>query len=374
MRIGIITFHASFNYGSMLQAYALHKVLSDMGHNVEIINFRSAEQRNMYHHPINLKSKEWSKIHMLMHYMLHINTYIPHIKKWNLYNAFLKKYLTHTKVFHTVDELRQFDFKYDYLVIGSDQIWNTRCRDFSEAYWGNFCDKKIKKIAYAPSMGSYPELQDINHFKDNLSNFFAVSVREIKARKILIDNQVFHDISLTLDPTLLLKDIDYNYLAPDNPLINGDYLFFYEPFIRPDFLKIALDFGIQLGYNVVVDRSYQLNSYKGYNNIIFYTEVGPKEFVNLIKHAKVVIGHSLHAVLFSIIFRKNFYAIDGDKDSRMNTVLVSLGLEKRAICLDNLELQEKEDIDYWESVYEKYSIMKNESISFIKKALNESNV
>lgn len=372
MKIGIITFHASFNYGSMLQAYALHKVLSDLGHNAEIINFRSTEQRKMYHHPINLQSKEWSKVHMLMHYILHFHDYIPQIKKWNLYNAFLKKYLTHTRIFRTVDELRQYDFKYDYLVIGSDQIWNTNCRDFSETYLGNFLDKKIKKVAYAPSMGPYPELQDINYFKDNLRDFSAVSVREIKTRKILIDNQVFHDIHLTLDPTLLLEDIDYDSLTTDNPLIDGDYLFFYEPFIRPKFLKIALDFGIQLGYKVVVDRSYQPDSFKGYKNIVFYTEVGPKEFINLIKYAKVIIAHSLHAVLFSIIYRKNFYAIDGDKDSRMNTVLSSFGLEKRAICLDNLELFEKEDIEYWESVYEKYGILKNDSISYIKKALNES--
>ena len=35
MKIGILTFHRAHNYGAMLQAYALHKVLSDKGHNVE---------------------------------------------------------------------------------------------------------------------------------------------------------------------------------------------------------------------------------------------------------------------------------------------------------------------------------------------------
>ena len=61
----------------------LHKFLSDMGHDVEIINFRSVEQKEMYHHPIRLSSIEWSKMHMLMHYLLHYKEYLPQVRKWN---------------------------------------------------------------------------------------------------------------------------------------------------------------------------------------------------------------------------------------------------------------------------------------------------
>lgn len=45
-KIGIITFHASHNYGSMLQAYALQQVILGMGYDCEIINFRSATQKS----------------------------------------------------------------------------------------------------------------------------------------------------------------------------------------------------------------------------------------------------------------------------------------------------------------------------------------
>ena len=48
MRIGIITFHAAFNYGSMLQAYALQTFLEKKGHQVEIINFRPEIQKKTY--------------------------------------------------------------------------------------------------------------------------------------------------------------------------------------------------------------------------------------------------------------------------------------------------------------------------------------
>ena len=369
MKIGILTFHASFNYGSMLQAYALHKVLTDMGHNVKIINFRSAEQREMYHYPIILASPKYSKVRMLLHYIRHFRSYYPQIRKWNRYNAFLKKYLVHTKEFHTVKELEDYHFQFDYLVIGSDQIWNYKCHDFSEAFWGNFCYNKIKKVAYAPSMGPYPEHLDVDYLKSHIVGFHAISVRELKEKKILTNNNIFSDVSLSLDPTLLLKESDYNTLTIDKPLIDGDYLFFYEPFIRPQYLKIALDVGERLGYRVIVDRQYDIDLFKEYKNLSFYTEVGPKEFINLIKFAKLVVAHSLHAILFSIIYRKDFYALDGDKDSRMNTILHLFGLEKRAINLDNPILLENEQIDYWDSIYVQYDLHKEKSLSFLENAI-----
>ena len=47
-KVGIITFHASHNYGSMLQAYALQQTVIGMGYDCEIINFRTVRQREFY--------------------------------------------------------------------------------------------------------------------------------------------------------------------------------------------------------------------------------------------------------------------------------------------------------------------------------------
>lgn len=44
MKTGILTFHASHNYGSMLQAYALQQTVLSLGHECEIINFRTERQ------------------------------------------------------------------------------------------------------------------------------------------------------------------------------------------------------------------------------------------------------------------------------------------------------------------------------------------
>ena len=39
MKVGVITFHASHNYGSVLQAYALQQTVTALGHECEIINY-----------------------------------------------------------------------------------------------------------------------------------------------------------------------------------------------------------------------------------------------------------------------------------------------------------------------------------------------
>ena len=43
MRIGTITFHCAYNFGSALQTYALRKYLTNLGHDVHVIDYRSAD-------------------------------------------------------------------------------------------------------------------------------------------------------------------------------------------------------------------------------------------------------------------------------------------------------------------------------------------
>ena len=50
-KVGIITFHASHNYGSMLQAYALQQTVLGMGLDCEIINFRTKIQTEHFKPP-----------------------------------------------------------------------------------------------------------------------------------------------------------------------------------------------------------------------------------------------------------------------------------------------------------------------------------
>lgn len=47
-KIGILTFHKSINYGSVLQAFALSKLLKRKGYEVEIIDYEPASYNSQY--------------------------------------------------------------------------------------------------------------------------------------------------------------------------------------------------------------------------------------------------------------------------------------------------------------------------------------
>ena len=48
MRIGIVTFHRAVNYGAVLQTWALYKFLADLGHDVNVIDYRCQDIENVY--------------------------------------------------------------------------------------------------------------------------------------------------------------------------------------------------------------------------------------------------------------------------------------------------------------------------------------
>lgn len=50
-KVGILTFHAAHNYGSMLQAYAIKSAIASLGYDSEIINYRNERQKKVIQHP-----------------------------------------------------------------------------------------------------------------------------------------------------------------------------------------------------------------------------------------------------------------------------------------------------------------------------------
>lgn len=48
--IGIMTFHAAHNFGSVLQAFATQQTLDRLGYKNEIINYRLINQIEFYNH------------------------------------------------------------------------------------------------------------------------------------------------------------------------------------------------------------------------------------------------------------------------------------------------------------------------------------
>ena len=68
MKIGLITYHFSQNYGAVMQTYATCRILKELGHDVEIINIRQNEKRKLRHIVFIPKYKEFDRF---------INRYYP---------------------------------------------------------------------------------------------------------------------------------------------------------------------------------------------------------------------------------------------------------------------------------------------------------
>ena len=177
MKIGILTFQASHNCGSMLQAFALQYVIANkFHHECELINYANNVSRNMYgffDHRINRAS-----IKRNFNTLFHLRTFKESFRE---YEDFSNKHLVLSQGdYRTGKELSEIASKYDMIIAGGDQVWNVCCADAGKEFYLNFTHD-VRKVAYSPSLGGTNILKkadDLNVYKQLLSEFEHLSVRE----------------------------------------------------------------------------------------------------------------------------------------------------------------------------------------------------
>ena len=365
MKIGILTFHASHNYGSMLQAYALQSILKKMGHESWIINLRTPAQKFLIMPQLEWKHPKSSIIKFLKQPKISIELQ----RKYNRFENFLKDNLRCTNEYATEKDMYE-SLKVEHLdafIVGSDQIWNTNCLDFNTVYLLDF-NLPGRKIAYAPSLGLHPETfneKDKNLLAQFIPAFDFLSTREERGAKVIKEITGL-TAKVVLDPSLLLEKIDYSSLYKQTPIIKGDYIFYYSPIDQPEIFKKALLLSHVTGLKIVTTQ-YQ-SYYKG-ENIIHINDCGPCEFLNIINYSQYTIGKSFHLLAFSLIFEKEFFIITGDTDSRIVNILKPLELTNRAISTNQNNIFIPASIDYIQ-VKKKLNNLKNDSIEYLKNSLN----
>ena len=325
MKIGTITFHGSQNYGSVLQAYALqeyvvrlinyYQILCDY----QIINYRSEAQKKIYQAPKPDKAKNLVKWIMYLPYKRQLDM------QYRKFEAFITDYLHPTAEFSCSDRLPEIASRFDALIAGSDQIWNVRARDFDTAYLFSACLNK--KISYAASLGPLSIDWKNYHTEDYsnlLNSFSSVSVREKKSLDMLREILPKKHIEILPDPTFLLDEYAWRKIQSDmNP---GKYILFYclEP--SAEHIRIAKFVSKRIGLPVVTTK--YRNKYDYFNLFIKQYDAGPCDFLSLIDHAAVVLTSSFHGTVFSLIYQKPFYVINGMEDGRIRDVLKLFGAEK----------------------------------------------
>lgn len=330
-KVGIITFHASHNYGSMLQAYALQQTVLGMGLDCEIINFRTKIQTEHFKPPF-MRGTLPGKIKRFIQFLPYCYSLF---KKFKLFEEFLSRYYKLSeKEFSSLSELNEAKLPYDLIISGSDQIWNTYCFDFDWAYFLPFA-KSAYRVAYAPSLGPTPFHSIRTGMEDQIGSFLgtydAISVRDSLAQKE-IKRLTGIECPIMIDPTLLLPIQKWHEMAGNAPIIKGKYVFLYTPWYEKPVFDAAMIISKKMGLPVVVSQLYdnwRSNSWIVDKNFKLYVSTGPKEFLNLCKFATCTVGASFHVAVFSILFKTPFYAVDGMRDSRVTELLTMTGLESR---------------------------------------------
>lgn len=346
-KIGVITFHNSYNCGSMLQAYALQQVLNDIpGYENELINFIGEGQKRFY----SILVKPHSIKEIIKNIMFGIFYKIID-NHYNDYRSFIKDYMILSKKeYGSTKELENCELNYDVLICGSDQVWNTKCVDFEDAYFLSFSNSS-KKIAYATSMAANNIIGEGKDFEDNYRNYLMdfdkISVRERNA-KIWLEELTGREIDITADPTLLITSNQWSDLAFEG--IKGEYIFYYSMWytkdINSEIQKISKRYKLPV---YVMDAKEWVR--RGLWNYGFKLapQGGPRMFLSLMKNAKLVFTSSFHGTVFASIFKRGFWYIRSSKanqnDDRASFILEQLGIQERLIRKEKIQV-----INLWEKI------------------------
>ena len=368
--VGIITFHASHNYGSMLQAYALQQAVMNMGYSCEIINFRTERQREFYK-PLFQKGNLFEKVKRSILYLPYLRSLA---KRQDLFETFLKSELKlSSKEYTSEEELNAANLKYDYLISGGDQIWNPYCFDFDQAYFLSFA-KTGKRIAYAPSIGPSPLAilpgETMGYMKSQLMTYDHISVREPESGK-KIKELLGKSVKVVLDPTFLIESDFWNQKAGDEPLIKGKYIYVYSPSPHAEVFRYAQQLSKHFNCPIIISQlfnstkdNFKARSYP----IKYFLTAGPNEFLNLCKYATCIIGSSFHLIAFAILLRKPFFTIGGTTDSRISNILKIAGLTSRNLNSDANLVNPSLDIDF-HTVSDMLSKERENSLEYLRNSL-----
>lgn len=304
MKVSVITYHDEDNYGATLQAYATYRAIKELGHTPEIIDLRM-----MHKDSLPLK--------------------ILFALKRHRFDSFRKRYMPNkTRVYSSVEELRNVPPCADVYLVGSDQTWNpTISKEYALAYFLDFGKPETKRISYASSFG-HTVWEDTDFAKKNtvkvlLSRFSKILVRESNAVE-MVKNEFGLSSEQVLDPVLLSPD----YQELTGPIEEKERLVVYK--IKPDdeFYANAVLIGNELSLKV-----YSLGSLRQPKGIHTHYPERIEKWISNIGSAKYVFTDSFHGTVLSLLYHRQFVVYVGDpkKMSRISSLLKLVGLENR-IC------------------------------------------
>ncbi len=326
MKIGIITiFDCVENSGAFLQAYALKLFLEERGHEV----YHIVEKENFYKKFFRENRKGYVFQRKNLMFLRVILKYIRIIKKTIGYRSDYKKKYNICKndfsLMKTITVKKANKMNLDYIVCGSDEIWNINNPAVGTPFY--FAKGiKGKKVTYAVSAGNctVEDFQRVKYPILGLSQFDEVLVRDENTKNIVADvsNKVPQKVC---DPTILYG---IDKLQPHKNNRKDKYMVVYSYYLSQREKEFVVRYA----------KEYQLKIISLVMEHDFVDEnifVSPLSFGEYIKNAECVYTTTLHGSIFTILNHKR--AVFCSHMPKVKEVICSFGLSEQLL---------REDADY----------------------------
>ena len=359
--VGIRTCFYFPNPGTAFQAYALQQYISRLPHfRAEILNTNSS--RSAINAPINrYYAKHYGSFSLLARIFLGIKSY--------LYCSFQRKHIVKfpskrlkPKEYSSVND------RYDWIIIGSDQLWNLNVAgeyNFNKFQFLDFV-KGPCKGAYGPSTGNdvWPEAIR-GEIQKLLSDFSFIGVREKQAVG-MVQSLVKVPVHWSLDPTFLFDKTDWAKIAR-KPLIEEEYIFEYC-IIKSPLLCAVIERLSEITGLPVIESHGDLR--KHVPSATRMPHPNADTWLGYLMNAKYVVTDSFHGCAFSINTNKDFYTVTTINETRIYSLLDLFGLQDRVLKnVDEIDLSKAID---WDSVNVRLEDRRKESQDWLKYSLSNS--
>lgn len=355
-KVYILAFQRAFNYGALLQIYALKKTISRMGFEVHIIDY----------------VPQWMKI--TLKNQPNILSYFKRLLMKIFFNPFLKKLGINKPILSIQEAEKKLDGN-GMFIVGSDQVWNEKLIRKDPMYFFSFLPNSTKRIGYAVSMGNYPfSIDFLEKIEPEINKFHSISAREKFVADYLKENNKYsNNIPIVLDPTLLLKKEDYDEVSSTNT-INKPFIAVYPCMYDQNFFDLVSYIKLKTGLPLVNLGYHFKGSDK--NDYIF----GPENWLNKIRNAKYFITNSFHGTAFAILHKTQFLTVPTLKqeeiglNARFTELLDSLDLSDRLVTNPkDIDAKLDSNIDF-DNAFLKLETRRSESLLFLRNALADQEI
>ena len=323
-KVCVVTFF-KHNYGAFLQAYALQRVLMELGCDAEVLDYDYARDSTFLGVSIYKARNPFRFLKGILYNAIRrpVRTRIDLV-----FQECAARVIRQTRYYRTYREVKSSPPEADLYLVGSDQVWNPELAPQGVlSRLLEFVPKGPKVLAsYAASMGKTmlsPKEKEL--FKANLERFDGLSVRESSAEAAL-SGLTDKPIEIHQDPALLLSSADWGAFAQELPY-RRPYLFVYLVQNDPALVAKARTLARENGWGIVAcqaSANYSIPESLDGNAVL-----SPQEFVGGIRGAEYVVTNSFHCLVFTIHFGKRaFVKFPRRASDRLRGLVDAMGLQR----------------------------------------------